>query len=75
MNSEGPASRDGSPPRKPGRYAGMTIPERLFAAGLLEDFGAALRRQDKVTLMQMLTTVEVEDPVLVVDNIYWKGRG
>lgn len=53
----------------------MTIPERLFAVGLLEGFGGALRWKDEVTLMQMLTTVELEDPALGVDNIYRKGRG
>ena len=53
----------------------MTIPERLFAAGLLETFGAALRQKDRVRLMQMLTTVEVEDPASVVDEIYREGRG
>ena len=53
----------------------MTIPERLFAAGLLEAFGAALRQKDRVKLMQALTTVEVEDPASVVDKIFREGRG
>ena len=72
---DGPAPREGPFPARPGRYAGMTIPERLFAAGLLEAFGAALRQKDRVKLMQALTTVEVEDPASVVDKIFREGRG
>lgn len=62
-------------PAKPSRYTGMTIPERLFAAGLLETFEAAVRQKDRFRLMQALTTVDIEDPASVLDEMLREKRG
>ena len=53
----------------------MTVPERLFAAGLLETFGAAVRQKDRFRLMQALTTVDIEDPASVLDEMMREKRG
>jgi len=40
-------------------YSGMTVNERLFAAGLLDDFDAAVMRWDKEAVLNLLQKVEV----------------
>ena len=42
------------------RYQGMTLNERLFAAGVLEEFDEALSRQDKAALEELLISVDTE---------------
>jgi hypothetical protein len=46
---------------KSSRYAGMTSGKRLLAAGLLEAFRAAMKRRDRAVMIEMLTTVDVEN--------------
>lgn len=41
-------------------YAGMTLNERLFSAGLLEHFDKALEERDRATLEDLLVRVETE---------------
>ncbi|TMA71289.1 MAG: hypothetical protein E6J67_23240 [Deltaproteobacteria bacterium] len=40
-------------------YSGMTVNERLFAAGLLDDFDAAVMRWDKEAVLNLLQKVEM----------------
>ena len=42
------------------RFSGMTLNERLFAAGLLTAFDEALATRDRAALTQMLTAVDTE---------------
>ena len=41
------------------QYAGMTVNERLFEAGLLDDFDAAVKRGDKAAVVALLERVEL----------------
>ena len=42
------------------KYAGMTLNERLFSAGLLARFDEALEARDRATLERLLVLVETE---------------
>ena len=42
-------------------YSGMTVNERLFAAGLLEDFEAAGRSRDRERMLELLGAVDLAD--------------
>lgn len=42
-------------------YAAMTVNERLFAAGLLEDFDSAIEIADRATAVEMLARVDIAD--------------
>ena len=44
------------------RYAGMTIGERLYAAGLFEPFCAAVTKRDRQKMFEFLSTIRVSDP-------------
>lgn len=44
-----------------GRYAGMTVNERLFVAGRMEAFDTAVRARDHTEMVRILAEVEVED--------------
>lgn len=52
-----------------GRYAGMTVNERLFDAGLMDAFDAAARARDRAEMNRLLTEVDVEDAAWSVDTI------
>ena len=41
-------------------YAGMTVNERLFTAGLLDTFGDAARRRDRGEMLRLLEAVELD---------------
>lgn len=41
--------------------SGMTVNERLFALGTLDDFNAACARSDLATLRQLLELAEVDE--------------
>lgn len=41
-------------------YRGLTVNERLFASGLLDDFDRALAQGDKTALAEILEQVEVD---------------
>ena len=52
----------------PGKYAGMTVNERLFEARLIDEFDAASRASDRTELIRILTEVEVEDAAWCADT-------
>ncbi len=41
------------------KYTGMSLPDRLTQAGLLEPFSEALRKKDESSLLIILTKVEI----------------
>jgi hypothetical protein len=43
------------------RYAGMTVNERLFVAGLLDQFDDAARRRDRQAMLAYLRRVAMTD--------------
>jgi hypothetical protein len=51
------------------QYAGMTVNERLFEAGLIEAFDAAVRQRNRADIIRILTDVEVEDVAWSADAI------
>lgn len=51
------------------RYGGMTVNERLFSAGLIEQYDDAARRRDRELMIQLLRRVEVQTPEWSVDVI------
>ena len=53
----------------PPDYSGMTLNERLFAAGLLGAFDDAARRRDRDVMIELLRRVEVETPEWSVEAI------
>ena len=40
-------------------FSGMTVNERLFAAGLLDGFDAAARKRDRAKLVDLLKRVDL----------------
>ncbi len=42
-------------------YSGMTVNERLFSAGLLEDWGAAKKSRDRTRMVELLSKVDLAD--------------
>jgi hypothetical protein len=48
-------------------YSGMTVNERLFTAGLLEEWDAATSARDRGHLVAILRQVHVSDPDRSVD--------
>lgn len=48
--------------------ASMTVNERLYVAGLLDEFDRARRRRDRDRLVELLRRVEVEEPELTADQ-------
>jgi len=43
------------------KYAGMTVNERLYASGLLDDFEKAVSEKDTETAIRILKEVELTD--------------
>ena len=41
------------------KFAGMTMNERLYTAGIADKFDAAVRRKDKTVLMELLAQIEI----------------
>ena len=50
-------------------YAGMSVNERLFDAGLLDAFNAAARARDRAEMIRLLASVDLEDAAGSVDMI------
>lgn len=48
-------------PREPSPLSGMTVNERLFARGLLDQFDAAARRRDRDAMRHLLREVELSE--------------
>jgi hypothetical protein len=57
-------------------YGGMTINERLFEAGLLEQFYRAAKSRNRETMIEILTKVSLlpEDAVWTADKMLKKPR-
>lgn len=57
--------------KQPPAYSGMTVNERLFAAGLMSDFEAAVRSRDRARIISVLTRVALskEDAAFTADTI------
>ena len=51
------------------KFRGMTVNERLFAAGLLGDFDEAARRRDRRKMIDILTQVGDDTPERTTDTI------
>lgn len=62
---------DDAEPEKPEKpeYAGMTVNERLFVAGLLDRFDEAARARDRARMIALLSEVQVADPERSVNAI------
>jgi len=56
------------------RFAGMSVNERLFVAGLSNAFDAAARIRDRREMVRLLTEVDVEDAAWSVDTILGNPR-
>lgn len=54
---------------KKSNYAGMTVNERLFAAGIVDEFDDATRARDRARMITLLAQVDVEDAEWSVDTI------
>jgi hypothetical protein len=50
-------------------FDAMTVNERLFVAGLIDEFDAAARRRDRETMIELLARVAVARPEWSVDLI------
>jgi len=51
-------------------YSGMTTNERLFVAGVLDQFDDAARKRDRATMIELLSRVELgEQAALIADTI------
>jgi HD-like signal output (HDOD) protein len=42
--------------------SGMTLNERLYTLGLLDDFGEAARRRDKPAMINLLKKLDLSEP-------------
>lgn len=51
----------------PSRYAGMTVNERLFDAGLLDAYDAAKQVRDRTEMIRLLTEAGVDDAAWCAD--------
>ena len=51
------------------RYSGMTVNERLIAAGLVEAFDAAARARDRSEMVSILSQVDVDYAAWSADTI------
>jgi hypothetical protein len=47
-------------PQSVGIYGGMTVNERLFTAGTLEQFDSAVRHGDRTAMVALLVAVEID---------------
>lgn len=43
------------------RFAGMTVNERLYAAGLMDDFDVAARGRDRMEMISILVRVDLSE--------------
>jgi len=49
--------------------SGMTVNERLFHVGLVDQWDAAARRRDRAAMVDILKRVEVPEPMPIIDTI------
>ena len=57
--------------KMPSQYNGMTVNERLFVAGLLEQFDCAAKSRSKDSMIQILTQVNIspDEAASITDKI------
>lgn len=48
---------------------GMTVNERLFHVGILDQWDAAVRRRDRKQMIVLLERVDIAEPHLTVDAV------
>jgi hypothetical protein len=53
------------------KYAGMTVNERLFVSGLLDEFERGVREKDKELVVKILKEVELTDENIVPILVKW----
>jgi hypothetical protein len=51
------------------QYAGMTVNERLFTAGLLRDWDRAINSGDREAAIDILNCVDVDNASATVDTV------
>jgi hypothetical protein len=51
------------------QYAGMTVNERLFTAGLLRDWDRAINSGDREAAIDILNRVDVDNASATVDTV------
>ena len=51
-----------------GKYSAMTVNERLFASGLMEEWNQAVERKDREKLTALLGKVELADQAAPIIN-------
>lgn len=55
-------------------YSGMTVNERLYVAGLLNEFDAAARSRNRDEMLNILRKVDVANPEQTADAILENPR-
>ncbi|RJG57779.1 hypothetical protein D0Z70_00705 [Sphingobium terrigena] len=50
-------------------YSGMTLNERLFAAGILDEFDAAIDEKSRERVVELLGAVEVDNPHGIANSL------
>jgi hypothetical protein len=50
-------------------YSGMTLNERLFAAGILDEFDAAIDEKNRERVVELLCAVEVDNPHEIANSL------
>lgn len=56
-----------------GRYSGMTLNERLFAAGILDAFDVAISDSNRAKVIELLGAVEVDNPYGIANSLLGLG--
>jgi hypothetical protein len=57
------------------KYAGMTVNERLFAAGILNDWDAAATSRNRERMIELLGRVELADQAEQIVNTVLANPG
>ena len=55
------------------KYSGMTLNERLFAAGILDQFDAAIDENNREMVVEILRAVEVDNPHGIANSLLGLG--
>ena len=49
-------------------YAGMTVNERLYVSGQLDDYEQACKRKDRERMTEILRRVEISEPEATIEG-------
>jgi hypothetical protein len=76
QNEERLANRRSFMELKDSKYGGMTVNERLYGAGLLEQFDAAVRSKNRNVMLKLLNdfNIPVDDAAVMVEKILANQR-